>query len=264
MDQFQDALNPNSPVNFSPAIGHPQAGGEESIAGTSMSMSPILENIPETFVGQMGQYSPLLYRSENSSIGPGTPFSIPESVPETPAMSNASISSAFPPVLIKPPTSIRYIFPAPQPHPIPRTEPMFITTTSKTFTKAQVCQEFVAVETDNQKLRYDVNVLQQENSVLKDHLVKWESYHSEIYQQILTRISELERVQGDQHQVKEDEGEQDDELMEIGDDEEVLIKVEDNVLTSEEASNNNKIKVQHCKNFEPLLICSTETCYNPL
>ncbi|KAE9392832.1 hypothetical protein BT96DRAFT_1000030 [Gymnopus androsaceus JB14] len=179
--QFQDALDPNSPVDFSPAIGRPRSCSDERMAGMSMSMSPVLENIPEPFTGHLSQnHSPLLCRSETLSMGPVTPFSIPESVPMTPAMSTALISSDSPPVAIEPPTSIQYIFPAPQPRPLPPTEPMFIAAASKTFTKSQICQEFVAVETENQNLQYNMTVLQQENSVLKDHLAKRESYHSAV------------------------------------------------------------------------------------
>ncbi|KAF9060782.1 hypothetical protein BDP27DRAFT_1370215 [Rhodocollybia butyracea] len=191
MAQLNDANDPTSPL-------HPYQPFNS--AQHQPLMSPILPGLPEIFSGDRSQsYSPVLYRQrELSSPIPETLFltssssfpSMPSSVPQTPMMGSMASHTSLPPPS-NAPTSIKYIFPAPQPPPAPCAQPLFINV-SRALTKSVVIQEFVAVERENQYLCYNVNVLQKENAILKDYLVKMEKYNDSRLGAVMNRIAVLE------------------------------------------------------------------------
>ena len=195
---------------------------------------------PDSPPGSNRNYNELPAASSNRSIGVHTyrtnnsRFSS-ASVPPTPAESTVSQIAALPTIPAL--TSIRYIFPNPHPPPVPPTQPQFIRGQGP-LTKTIVCQEFVAIETENQNLRHEVENLQQRNDILRDYLMKTEKYHDPRYAAVMTRITELEAIVAsgkgnDQAEKKEDEVE------EILHEEAVDVKP----LTSEAIANSNQFLV---------------------
>jgi hypothetical protein len=262
MAQLNDANDPTSPL-------HPYQPFNS--AQHQPSMSPILPGLPEVFSGDRSQsYSPVLYRQrELSSPMPETPFSASSSsfpatsnapstaasVPQTPMMGNMASHASLPPPSVAP-TSIKYIFAAPQPPPAPCTHPLFINV-SGALTKSVVIQEFVAVERENQYLRYNVNILQKENAILKDYLAGMEKYNDSRLDAVMNCIVELKAGVAARNNGNGDQriGADEEDITEIKDEEVEGGKAE---LTSENIANSNRILVR----FHIILVHLIAKCYH--
>ncbi|KIK71708.1 hypothetical protein GYMLUDRAFT_236000 [Collybiopsis luxurians FD-317 M1] len=101
------------------------------------------------------------------------------------------------------PVSIYYIFLIPQPPPNLPMETKFLSAKGN-LTKFQVQSEFLTVETDVASLQHQVQVLQNENGILKNYLLHQEQYREACFQELKHRTM---NHQGVSHEVEKEKEE---------------------------------------------------------